>query len=318
MKLLLENWRQFLNEEVYGNLITVYSRTTSEDIIAKIASEGWKVGSYGDYGPAIYMQYSFEPSDYADRTYGTHVMKFALRANNKLLILGDKEAAKKVFGKELSAEEQLRLFAPESLEDKSIAEWVESTRRSESFSGYTMPVEKLKKYINGILLVNRKDGRVAIIYKPDGVLTMLSWAKIPKGYKFKSDDEQRKQQAYERAMEDIVYAVEGEYDVPYGDPRLKTVEGLIDIIKSEEVERSQEYAWPTVDPEVSKLSNIEDIVKFLGLEYLLDIDPDEPVYRMHRTTSHEKDYSDVKYDKGSLSWKKEIKGITLPKKVKLA
>ena len=98
MKLLLENWRQFLNEEVYGNLITVYSRTTSEDIIAKIASEGWKVGSYGDYGPAIYMQYSFEPSDYADRTYGTHVMKFALRANNKLLILGDKEAAKKVFG----------------------------------------------------------------------------------------------------------------------------------------------------------------------------------------------------------------------------
>ena len=318
MKLLLENWRQFLNEEVYGNLITVYSRTTSEDIIAKIASEGWKVGSYGDYGPAIYMQYSFEPSDYADRTYGTHVMKFALRANNKLLILGDKEAAKKVFGKELSAEEQLRLFAPESLEDKSIAEWVESTRRSESFSGYTMPIEKLKKYINGILLVNRKDGRVAIIYKPDGVLTMLSWAKIPKGYKFKSDDEQRKQQAYERAMEDIVYAVEGEYDVPYGDPRLKTIEGLIDIIKSEEVERSQEYAWPTVDPEVSKLSNIEDIVKFLGLEYLLDIDPDEPVYRMHRTTSHEKDYSDVKYDKGSLSWKKEIKGITLPKKVKLA
>ena len=318
MKLLLENWRQFLNEEVYGNLITVYSRTTSEDIIAKIASEGWKVGSYGDYGPAIYMQYSFEPSDYADRTYGTHVMKFALRANNKLLILGDKEAAKKVFGKELSAEEQLRLFAPESLEDKSIAEWVESTRRSKSFSGYTMPVEKLKKYINGILLVNRKDGRVAIIYKPDGVLTMLSWAKIPKGYKFKSDDEQRKQQAYERGMKDIVYAVEGEYDVPYGDPRLKTIEGLIDIIKSEEAKRSQEYAWPTVDPEVSKLSNIEDVAKFLGMEDILVTDPDEPVYRMHRTTSHEKDYSDVEYDKGSLSWKKEIKGIALPKKVKLA
>tara|TARA_R100000664_G_C2746473_1_gene134137 strand:+ start:26 stop:967 length:942 start_codon:yes stop_codon:yes gene_type:complete len=313
MKLLLENWRQFLNEEVYGNLITVYSRTTSEDIIAKIASEGWKVGSYGDYGPAIYMQYSFEPSDYADRTYGTHVMKFALRANNKLLILGDKEAAKKVFGKELSAEEQLRLFAPESLEDKSIAEWVESTRRSESFSGYTMPVEKLKKYINGILLVNRKDGRVAIIYKPDGVLTMLSWAKIPKGYKFKSDDEQRKQQVYDEAMGEIQYAIEDEYGVPYNDPRLKTVEGLIDIIKSGEMEK-----YGSLDREVSKLSNFEDVVRFFGLEYLLDIDPDEPVYRMHRTTSHEKDYSDVEYDKGSLSWKKEIKGIALPKKVKLA
>ena len=82
MKLLLENWRKYLNERVYGNLITVYSRTTSEDIIANIATEGWKVGSYGDYGPAIYMQYSFEPSDYADRTYGTHVMKFALQKPN--------------------------------------------------------------------------------------------------------------------------------------------------------------------------------------------------------------------------------------------
>ena len=309
MKLLLENWRQFLNEEVYGNLITVYSRTTSEDIIAKIASEGWKVRSYGDYGPAIYMQYSFEPSDYADRTYGTHVMKFALRANNKLLILGDKEAAKKVFGKELSVEEQLRLFAPESLEDRSIAKWAESGGM------YLRDIiaEKLKKYINGILLVNRKDGRVAIIYKPDGVLTMLSWAKIPKGYKFKSDDEQRKQQVYDEAMGEIQYAIEDEYGVPYNDPRLKTVEGLIDIIKSGEMEK-----YGSLDREVSKLSNFEDVVRFFGLEYLLDIDPDEPVYRMHRTTSHEKDYSDVEYDKGSLSWKKEIKGITLPKKVKLA
>ena len=145
MKTLLENWRRYLNERVYGNLITVYSRTTSDDIIAKIATEGWKVGSYGDYGPAIYMVYGFEPSDYADRTYGTHVMKFVLKANNKLLILGDNEAAKKVFGKELSAEEQLKLFAPESLKDKPIADWIESTRRSESFSGHQMPIEKLKK-----------------------------------------------------------------------------------------------------------------------------------------------------------------------------
>ena len=312
MKLLLENWRQYLNERVYGNLITVYSRTTSEDIIAKIATEGWKVGSYGDYGPAIYMVYGFEPSDYADRTYGTHVMKFALQANNKLLILGDKEAAKKVFGKELSAEEQLKLFAPESLKDKPIADWIESTRRSESFSGYQLPIEKLKKYINGILLNNRKDGHVAIIYKPDGVLTMLSWAKIPKGYKFKSDDEIRKEKTYKYAMQDIRYAVKNEYRISNDDLRLETIEGIIKIIQSEEM---KEYGQ---DPEVSRLSNIEDVAKFFGLEDLLVVDPDEPAYRMHRTTSHEKDYSDVKYDKSSLSWKKEIKGITLPKKVKLA
>jgi len=44
-----------------------------------------------------------------------------------------------------------------------------------------------------------------------------------------------------------------------------------------------------------------------------------PIYRdMDRTHSHEKDYSDIKYDKGSLSWKKEIGSTTLPQKVKIA
>jgi hypothetical protein len=298
MKLLLENWREYLNERVYGNLITVYSRTTSEDIIAKIATEGWKVGSYGDYGPAIYMVYNFEPNDYADRTYGTHVMKFALQANNKLLILGDKEAAKKVFGKEMSAEEQLALFAPESLRNKSIAKWIERTQRSES-SFQSIPIKKLKKYINGILLYSRKDGHVAIIYNPDGVLTMLSWSKIPKDYKFKTDDEVRK----EIAMEEISYAVMDEYlDVweIEDDSRLRTIEGIIKIIQER-------------DPEASELSTIEDVTEYLG--DLLD--PQGSGIRMNRTMSHEKDYSDVKYDKGSLSWKKEINGVKLPQKVRL-
>jgi hypothetical protein len=304
MKLLFENWRGYLNERVYGNLITVYSRTTSEDIIAKIATEGWKVGSYGDYGPAIYMVYGFEPSDYADRTYGTHVMKFALQANNKLLILGDKEAAKKAFGKELSVEEQLRLFAPESLKDKSIAEWVESTRRSESFSGWKMPVEKLKKYINGILLYSGKDGHMAIIYKPDGVLTMLSCANIPKDYKFKSDDDARKEKTYEYAMEEIADAVYDEYQLDGWETDLDTIEDITAVI---------------LDQGGPYLSTLEDVANHLGLEDLLDTDPDMPIYRdMDRTHSHEKDYSDIKYDKGSLSWKKEIGSTTLPQKVKIA
>ena len=304
MKLLLENWRKYLNERVYGNLITVYSRTTSEDIVANIATEGWKVGNYGDYGPAIYMVYGFEPSDYADRTYGTHVMKFALQANNKLLILGDEEAAKKVFGKELSVEEQLKLFAPESLENKYIAKWVESTRQSKRFSGGSMPIRELKKYINGILLYNSKDGHIAIIYNPDGVLTMLSWAKIPKDYKFKSDDDTRKEKTYEYAMGEIADIVADEYFLDSWETNLDTIEDITATI--------YEQGGP-------RLSTLEDVAEYFGREDLLVVEPDMPIYRdMNRTMSHEKDYSDVEYDKGSLSWKKEIKGIALPKKVKLA
>jgi len=289
---------------VYGNLITVYSRTTSEDIVAKIATEGWKVGNYGDYGAAIYMAYNFESSDYADRTYGTHVMKFALKANNRLLIIGDKEAMKKAFGKELSIEEQLRMFAPESLKNKFIANWVEYTRASKVPSGGAMPIEELKKYINGILLYGGKDGHMAIIYKPEGVLTMLSWAKIPKDYKFKSDDDARKEKTYEYAMEEIEETIIEKYQLDSWETDLYTIEDITATI----LEQGGPY-----------LSTLKDVAEYLGLDDLFDVDSSAPVYRdMDRTMGHEKDYSGVKYDKGSMSWKKEIGGVTLPQKVKLA
>ena len=296
MKLLLENWRSYLNERVYGNLITVYSRTTSEDAISGIASDGWKTGDYGDYGSAIYMVYGFEPNDYADRTYGTHVMKFALRANNKLLILGDKEAMNKVFGKELTIEQQLKIIAPEALKDASIAKWAAAVQGN---GGGNTPVEKLKNYINGILLQTRKDGHIAVIYNPDGVLTMLSWAKIPKDYKFKSDEEARGDMADEQFlfMDDISSEVSDRYLDGGGWDEVETIEQIIKIIQDKDGV-----------PE-GKLSDQFDVANYLV--------KDEPVYRMNRTSSHEKDYSDVKYDKDSLEWSKEIKGTSLPQGIRL-
>ena len=184
MKLLLENWREYLNERVYGNLITAYSRTSRLSNIESMLENGWRIGEYGDFGPGIYLVYNLTESEYADRWYGTYVMKFAIKANNKLLIL-DSEAAKIVYGENSDLRSQIELIDPELLEDEKVESWISNNEKygSSSSGFYGIPPE-LTESINGIMINTgpKKDGYVAVIYKPENVLTMTSWAKIPEIY----------------------------------------------------------------------------------------------------------------------------------------
>ena len=185
MKLLLENWREYLNERVYGNLITAYSRTSRLSNIEGMLKNGWRVGDYGDFEPGIYLVYNFEESEYADRWYGTYIMKFVIKANNKLLIF-DPDAAKTVYGNNFDLRSQVELIDPELLNDEKVENWL---NRKEKYGAhgsggfYGLP-DILKESINGIMVNTgpKKDGYVAVIYKPENVLTMTSWAKIPELY----------------------------------------------------------------------------------------------------------------------------------------
>ena len=184
MKLLLENWRQYLNERVYGNLITAYSRTSRLSNIRSMLKNGWRIGDYGDFEPGIYLVYNFDESEYADRWYGTYIMKFAIKAHNKLLIF-DPDAAKTVYGKNSDLRSQVESIDPELLEDKRVEKWLVSKEKyGATSSGFYGLPGVLKESINGIMINTgpKKDGYVAVIYKPENVLTMTSWAKIPEVY----------------------------------------------------------------------------------------------------------------------------------------
>mgnify|MGYP003147073124 CR=1 FL=1 len=184
MKLLLENWQEYLNERVYGNLITAYSRTSRLSNIRSMLKNGWRIGDYGDFEPGIYLVYNFEESEYADRWYGTYIMKFAIKAHNKLLIF-DPDAAKTVYGKNSDLRSQVESIDPELLEDKRVEKWLVSKEKyGATSSGFYGLPGVLKESINGIMINTgpKKDGYVAVIYKPENVLTMTSWAKIPEVY----------------------------------------------------------------------------------------------------------------------------------------
>ena len=157
-----------------------------------------------------------------------------------------------------------------------------------------------------------KDAHLAVIYAPEDVLSMTSWAKIPKDYEFKSDEEVLKSQAEETAMEDIRAAVMEEYlgEDPYEsdpsfDPRLETPEQIIKIVQED-------------DPEVSTIADVVELLKQKGYDYI-SLEPAEGdhVSRRDVELSHTKDFSDVQYDKGSLQWNKEIAGIKLPQRISM-
>ena len=185
MKLLLENWREYLNERVYGNLISAYSRTSRLSNIKGMLKNGWRIGEYGDFYPGIYLVYNFEESEYADRWYGTYIMKFAIKAHNKLLIF-DPDAAKTVYGKNSDLRSQVESIDPELLENEKVEKWLVSKEKhgGHPSSGFYGLPDVLKESINGIMINTgpKKDGYVAVIYKPENVLTMTSWAKIPEIY----------------------------------------------------------------------------------------------------------------------------------------
>jgi len=186
MKLLLENWREYLNERVYGNLITAYSRTSRLSNIKGMLKNGWRIGEYGDFDPGIYLVYNFEESEYADRWYGTYIMKFAIKAHNKLLIF-DPEAAKIVYGENSDLRSQVESIDPELLENEKVEKWLISKEKHDGWgpgSGFYGLPDVLKESINGIMINTgpKKDGYVAVIYKPENILTMTSWAKIPEIY----------------------------------------------------------------------------------------------------------------------------------------
>lgn len=183
MKLVLENWRSFLGERAYGNLIVAYSRTSRLSNIKSMLENGWRIGDYGDFGPAIYLVYDLAVSEYADRWYGTYIMKLAIKANNKFLIF-DEETAKITYGSNSDLQSQVGLIDPKLLEDQKVQEWISSYAERMGVSSWRYAPQAVKDAVSGVLFDTGpdKDGKVAVVYKPENVLTMTSWAKIPEIY----------------------------------------------------------------------------------------------------------------------------------------
>jgi hypothetical protein len=69
-----------IKEKIYGNMATVFHRTSISDLVNKIFDSGFKPGSGDMYGKGFYSTYSFSSQgrESMKETYGPIVVKFAV------------------------------------------------------------------------------------------------------------------------------------------------------------------------------------------------------------------------------------------------
>ena len=109
-QLLFENWRQYLKEDVFGNLATVFHRTHDLENIPSILYNGFDPGQGDMYGKGLYTVYDLNvQNDYANDSYGDYIIKFKVNIGNYFLIL-DYDIAKKVFGEKYTLKDQFIKF----------------------------------------------------------------------------------------------------------------------------------------------------------------------------------------------------------------
>ena len=187
MKLLLENWRQFLDEDIkpYTNTATAYHSfgvgesfghrfelKDLEKVVRSISNEGFKPGEGQMYGKGIYTV--LEPR-FLRKKYGNFCLIFDVVNLDKFLILNYKKA-KKIKDNQLTGhtlrEQMERLGVSITDEINTICRQVDSNNRGafSYTSNYALKLSKIpevKQKIRGLVFDGLQDGQVLVGYYPE-------------------------------------------------------------------------------------------------------------------------------------------------------
>lgn len=188
MKLLLENWRRFLNEEIkpYTNTATAYHSfgigetfghsfelKDLEKVVRSISNEGFRPGAGQFYGKGVYTV--LEPDDLSSR-YGKFCLIFDVVNLDGFLILNYKKA-KKIKANQSTGhtlrEQMERLGISITDELDTICKKVDLKNRDKFFvrtSDYALTLSKIpqvKEKIRGLIFEGISDGQVLVGYYPE-------------------------------------------------------------------------------------------------------------------------------------------------------
>ena len=195
MKLLMENWRRYLNEEVFGKQAFVYHGTSAkpDKFIPAVLGDRLVPGGKAQYGRGLYTVFE---DDYDTKTfkgqYGNQLYK--LKVNLDGFIIFDPEACKKVYGKVLTISEQLKVVGKENAIEELIDDHKDDTEFDvEEDLNKDLPADPiwhnfqvmkykdvLQRHVKGLMFATNTEGKVAVIYDP-GIVVPSSYAELPGG-----------------------------------------------------------------------------------------------------------------------------------------
>ena len=172
----MKSFKQFVKEDVYGGLSTIFHRTRSIDSIDAIKNTGFKSGGGAMYGRAIYGTYLLKSqmNPLMKNTYGEYIIK-AKVSNNRILFL-DMDQAKKVYGKNHSLVDQLKTINPRFQITNNVEEisnkLLENPKYTSDIALNLIKIADIQNIVYGISFTGRRDGNVLVVYNEDSITPM--------------------------------------------------------------------------------------------------------------------------------------------------
>jgi len=213
MKLLFENWRKFMSEEVSGKEATGYHATSvTPDKFQKIFRSGaFKSGEGKEkgpgYGAGLYVLIDPNPeSKTMMGHYGPHIYKFDFSLDD--FVIFDPELSEQVYGKNTSIADQLRAMGKGELVDDMVEQmekydWGkedEQTMAARTREALEAPLELvlqpdgkprlfhlkaqnyaslLQPHVNGMVFTaGSEEGTIAVLFKPE-VAKLTGYTEYP-------------------------------------------------------------------------------------------------------------------------------------------
>ncbi|MFA5759311.1 MAG: hypothetical protein WC942_08170 [Clostridia bacterium] len=163
--------KEFLDEAVYGNMATVFHRTSISDLVNKVFDSGFKPGDGAMYGKGFYSTYDLESQlrSNMENTYGPIVVKFACPIST-FFVFDYEEFIKSPNFKKLgkpSPDEFLKAqfeFFKMDYSDFDFRKYRKNELSSNNALWCTKNILNFQKLCEGIVFTGSRDGKVLVSY----------------------------------------------------------------------------------------------------------------------------------------------------------
>ena len=187
-----------IKEAIYGNMATVFHRTSISDLVNKIFDSGFKPGSGDMYGKGFYSTYELKSQLRSNmiETYGPIVVKFAVPIST-FFVFDYEEFVKSPNFKKLgkpSSDEFLKAqfeFFKMNYSDFSFEKAYYSKFTSETALWCTKNIPNFKKLCEGIIFTGSRDGKVLVSYNTKLIYPLAytpndgkTWEKVEKNREY--------------------------------------------------------------------------------------------------------------------------------------
>jgi hypothetical protein len=158
-----------IKEKIYGNMATVFHRTSVSDLVNKVYTEGFKPGNGDFYGKGFYATYELKSQQHDSMTsYGNIIVKFAVSIEN-FFIFDYEEFVKSPNFKKLGRpsieqflQAQLNYFKMSYVGDLSNINSISYT--SDLALSFFKHIPNFTKLCQGIVFTGESDGHVLAAY----------------------------------------------------------------------------------------------------------------------------------------------------------